>query len=56
MLTLDVKSSSKKTIIKLKKGKKSPSTGLEPLTPGVKVYRFDHSAIRAHTMSYVFYT
>ena len=27
-----------------------------PRSPGVKVYRLDHSAIRSHTMSDVYYT
>ena len=58
MFTLDLNSSSKKKTRINSNKEKQTSTGLEPLTPGVKFHRLDHSAIRAqsHTMSYEFYT
>ena len=56
MLTLDLKTTSTKTRLKLNKRNNCTYTGLEPRNHVVQVNPFDHSAIRAHTITNVFYT
>ena len=55
MLTLNLKSSITNTGIKSKKEKSNPPLGSNRFTPAVKIYRLEHSAIRVHTISNVFY-